>query len=81
MPTMDELHAANANFEEQMTAWRQQRFADGENPLDWTAFRQHLLSIGASDPGEAAPDEFYRWDESLMGGEPGEQANQATPPL
>ena len=34
MPTMDELHAANANFEEQMTAWRQQRYADGENP--WT---------------------------------------------
>ena len=80
MPTMDELHAANANFEEQMTTWRQQRYADGENPLDWTAFRQHLRSIGATDPGEAAPDEFYRWDEFLMGGEPGEQANRATPP-
>ena len=44
MPTMDELQATNANFEEQMTTWRQQRYADGENPLDWTAFREHLRS-------------------------------------
>jgi hypothetical protein len=80
MPTIDELRAANAGFEEQMQSWRQQRYANGENPLDWGAFRQHLLGSGAADPGEAAPDEFYRWDESLMGGEPDERANQATPP-
>ena len=80
MSTLDELRATNTNIDEQMQTWRQQRYADGENPLDWTPFRQHLLSIGAPDPGETAPDEFYRWDESLMGGTPSENAGQATPP-
>jgi hypothetical protein len=79
MPTMDEIRSANASIDEQMHTWRQQRYANGENPLDWTAFRDHLRSIGAVDPGETAPDEFYRWDESLIGGQPGEQPDRAHP--
>jgi hypothetical protein len=80
MPTLDDLQSSNGSFSEQMTAWRQQRYADGENPLDWTAFRRHLLTIGAPDPGETPPDEFYRWDESLIGGQPGPAARRAESP-
>lgn len=68
MATIEDLRGANANIEEQMTQWKQQRFANGEDPMDWTAFRQHLQAIGAPDPGESAPDEFLRWDESYAGG-------------
>ena len=76
MAALSALCEANANIEEQMTRWKQQRFADGEDPLDWTAFKQHLLAIGAPDPGDEAPDEFYRWDESLHGGRPSEASSQ-----
>ncbi len=70
MARLEELRRANAQIEEQMEQWKKQRYANGENPLDWAAFREHLLAIGAPDPGESAPDEFYRWDESLIGGTP-----------
>ena len=78
MATMAELSEQNASFEEQMNTWRQQRFANGENPMDWTAFRQHMQAIGAPDPGETAPDEFSRWDETMHGGT-SEQTSATTP--
>jgi hypothetical protein len=70
MPMLDELRGQNEQIEAQMQEWQQQRFANGENPMDWVAFRQHLQQLGAPDPGESAPDEFLRWDESLVGGTP-----------
>ncbi len=70
MPTLDELRQDNPYFEQQMMEWKRQRYANGENPLDWADFRAHLQAIGAPDPGDTAPDEFYRWDESLAGGTP-----------
>jgi hypothetical protein len=69
MATLDELRAANEGFEEQMHDWRRQRYANGENPMDWVAFRKHLEELGAPDPGEAAPDEFHRWDDQMHGGQ------------
>ena len=72
MATLAELREANPRIDQQMTEWKRQRYADGENPLDWVAFKRHLAESGAPDPGDSAPEEFYRWDESLLGGQPSE---------
>jgi hypothetical protein len=74
MPTLDELRQTNDQIATQLREWKKQRFANGENPMDWTAFRAHLEGLGAPDPGERPPDEFFRWDESLTGGTPDESA-------
>lgn len=42
---------ANHNFAEQMRTWRYERWSRGENYHDWSALRQHLIAIGAPDPG------------------------------
>lgn len=70
MPTLEELRARNEAFEQQMHDWRRQRYANGENPMDWVAFRKHLEELGAPDPGEMAPDEFHRWGDEMAGGQP-----------
>ena len=79
MPTLQELRAQNEAIEQQMHDWRQQRFANGENPLDWVAFRTHVRQLGAPDPGELPPDEFYRWGEELHGGQPDATAETQGP--
>ena len=79
MPTLEELRATNEAIEQQMYDWRQQRFANGENPLDWVAFRTHVQLLGAADPGELPPDEFYRWGEDLHGGQPDATAETQGP--
>ncbi len=70
MATMSELQADNENIAQQLQEWQQQRYANGENPMDWVAFKAHLKDLGAPDPGDSAPDEFHRWDESMAGGTP-----------
>ena len=70
MATLEELRAGNEAIEEQMGEWKRRRFADGKNPMDWVAFRSHMQQLGAPDPGELAPDEFYRWGEEMAGGQP-----------
>lgn len=65
MATLAELRAGNENIEAQMREWKEQRRANGEDPLDWSAFRNHVQQIGAADPGEAAPDEFLANDDSM----------------
>ena len=70
MPTLEELRAENEAIEQQMQDWKRQRFANGENPMDWVAFRNHVQQLGAQDPGELAPDEFYRWGDDMAGGQP-----------
>ena len=70
MPTMEELRERNEAIEQHMAEWKRQRYANGENPMDWVAFRGHVQQLGAADPGEAAPDEFYRWDDGMHGGQP-----------
>jgi hypothetical protein len=51
MPTFDELAADNPNIRQQYDEWREQRAAAGEDPTDYNAFRDHLMAIGAPDPG------------------------------
>lgn len=55
---MEELMRNNPNFMDQMNEWQQKRSERGEDPLDWGAFRDHLIRIGAPDPGSLRPDEF-----------------------
>ena len=70
MATLQELRLENEAIQDQTEEWKRQRYANGENPMDWVAFRQHVQQLGAADPGELAPDEFYRWGEELHGGQP-----------
>ena len=58
MATLAELEAENTNIKQQLDEWRTQRAASGEDPNDYAAFRQHLLDLGAPDPGEDAPEDF-----------------------
>jgi hypothetical protein len=55
--TLADLEADNPNIRQQWNDWRQARIALSEDPNDFSAFRQHLLAIGAPDPGEEF-DEF-----------------------
>lgn len=50
--------AANPNLYRQMLDWQAARVANGEDPYNWWAFRQHLRGLGAPDPGDYPPDEF-----------------------
>ena len=58
MATFDTMAQANPNIRAQYDEWREQRAGAGEDSTDWDAFRQHLIDIGASDPGGAPPDDF-----------------------
>jgi hypothetical protein len=58
MATLADLEADNPTIRQQYEDWRKLREANGEDPTDYEAFRQHLLALGAPDPGEAAPEDF-----------------------
>jgi hypothetical protein len=45
------VQVTNPNIDAQRNEWQYQRLVAGENPLDWQAFRQFLIAIGAPDPG------------------------------
>jgi hypothetical protein len=62
MATFAELIAANPNIRTQYDEWRGLRAERKEDPLDWGAFRGHLMAIGAPDPGERPPDDFVGED-------------------
>jgi hypothetical protein len=64
---MDELMRNNPNFADQMNEWQRVRSERGEDPLDWGEFRQHLLRIGAPDPGFLRPDEFSAYIDQMGG--------------
>jgi hypothetical protein len=55
-----DLEADNPNIQQQYDEWRQQREQRGEDATDYQAFRQHLIAIGAPDPGEDAPEDFVQ---------------------
>ena len=55
MTTRRELAEQNPNFPHQYQEWRQARAQNGEDPNDYAAFRNHLLFLGAPDPGEEPP--------------------------
>jgi hypothetical protein len=58
MATLAALVEANPSIEEQVREWQEQRRANGEDPNDWAAFRQHVQALGAPDPGEDEPEDF-----------------------
>jgi len=58
MSTFQDLSADNPNIRQQYDEWRDQRTQGGEDPTDWSVFRQHVMAIGAPDPGEQEPDDF-----------------------
>jgi hypothetical protein len=62
MSTFAELESENANIRQQYDEWRDQRSAASEDPTDWGAFREHVMAIGAPDPGGRPPDDFVGED-------------------
>jgi hypothetical protein len=60
--TFDEMAQDNPNIRQQYDTWRDQRSSKGEDPTDWEEFRQHVMAIGAPDPGATPPDDFVGED-------------------
>jgi hypothetical protein len=56
---MSELIEANPSLEQQMRDWQTERHHRGENPFDWDTFRTVVSYVGACDPGEDPPSEFF----------------------
>ena len=52
-----DLATDNPNIRQQYDEWRKQRQQHGD-ATDWRAFRQHVMAIGAPDPGEDTPEDF-----------------------
>ena len=48
----------NPNFMDQLNEWQSVRSERGEDPMEWNAFRDHLMAIGAPDPGFVPTNEF-----------------------
>jgi hypothetical protein len=62
MPTFADLQAENPNLRQQYEEWRTARAQSGEDPIDYQAFRQHVIALGAPDPGEQEIDDFVGED-------------------
>ena len=58
MASFQDLAADNPNIRQQYDEWRDLRGQRGEDATDWSAFRQHVMAIGAPDPGEQEADDF-----------------------
>src|SRR5262249_15929647 len=50
-PTIAQLETANPNIRQQLDDWLTERLPNGQDAFDYAAFRQHLIGIGAPDPG------------------------------
>jgi hypothetical protein len=58
MTSFQDFAAENPNLRQQYDEWREQRTQNGEDPTDYQAFRQHVIDLGAPDPGEQELDDF-----------------------
>jgi hypothetical protein len=58
MATFADLATDNPNIRDQYDEWRGQREQNGEDPTDYQAFREHVMALGAPDPGESEIDDF-----------------------
>jgi hypothetical protein len=58
LATFQDLAADNPNIRDQYDEWRAARTQNGEDATDYEAFRQHVLALGAPDPGEQEIDDF-----------------------
>lgn len=64
---MDWLAEENPNIGEHLRDWQHEAKQNGDDPLNWQAFREHELAIGAPDVGEEAPEEFSQFDWTTYG--------------
>ncbi len=53
----------NPNFMDQLNEWQRVRSEKGEDPTDWNAFRDHIMAIGAPDPGFVPVNEFTAYSD------------------
>ena len=51
--------ADNPFFYAELQEWRGLQVLTGQDPNDWPQFQTHLISIGAPDPGDDSPPDFY----------------------
>lgn len=58
MPTFADLSLDNPELRNQYDSWRTARSDAGEDATDYQAFRQHVVDLGAPDPGEQEIDDF-----------------------
>jgi hypothetical protein len=58
MASFEDLAQDNPNIRGQYEEWRQLRSERGEDPTDYQAFRQHVIALGAPDPGDQEIDDF-----------------------
>jgi hypothetical protein len=54
--SFEELAQTNPDIRQQADEWREARARAGEDAAWWPDFRQHVLNLGAPDPGEDPPD-------------------------
>ena len=59
MARLSDLERDNPNIRQQMEEWQAQRMANKELSRNWEDFRQHVIALGAPDPGSEAAQEFY----------------------
>jgi Glycosyl hydrolases family 25 len=57
-PGLGELESRNPNIRSQLEAWRKLRSDQNLDPMDYQAFRQFQIAIGAPDPCPWEPDGF-----------------------
>ena len=62
MATFSDLEQQNPNIRQQYDEWRELRAQAGEEPTDWDSFRQHVMAVGAPDPGDRPPADFVGED-------------------
>lgn len=58
MATFADLMQINPDIRNQYDWWNPARSEKGEDPVDWDAFRQHIIAIGQPDPGFIPPDDW-----------------------
>jgi hypothetical protein len=58
LASFDDLAVENPNIRQQYEDWRDLRARSGQDPADYQAFREHLLALGAPDPGEQEITDF-----------------------
>ena len=75
---MTDFISANPSFEQHMRDWQTERHQKGENPFDWAAFRTLEAYVGATDPGDVPPTEFY-WFTPPAGERPRTMATSDSP--
>ncbi len=62
MATFADMMQTDPQIRYEYDVWRPLREQKGEDPVDWDAFRKHLVAIGHSDPGDVPPDDWVGED-------------------